>query len=65
MLAGCISKYEWGTDIDHDIKMLWNKFLKNLLIIRDVSVRRHYFAVPKVLLNYMAFAIALVKSIVR
>ena len=37
----CINKYEWDTDIDHDIKVQWNEFLKDLLALRAVSVR-HY-----------------------
>ena len=37
----CINKYEWGTDIDYDIKMQWNEFLKDLVALRVVSVRRH------------------------
>ena len=36
-----MNKYEWDTDIDHDITMQWNEFLKNLLALRTVSLRRH------------------------
>ena len=37
----CINKYECDTHIDHDIKMQWNEFLKDLLALRTVSVRCH------------------------
>ena len=36
----CINKYEWDTDIDHDIKVQWKEFLKDLLALRAVSMRR-------------------------
>ena len=35
-----INKYEWDTDIDHDIKVQWKEFLKDLLALRGISMRR-------------------------
>ena len=41
-------------DIDHDIKIQWNGFLKDLLPLRAVSGDVTYFAVPRRMLNFMA-----------
>ena len=45
--------------------MLWNDFLKDLLPLRAVSGDVTYFAVPRRMLNFMAFVIALAKPVVQ